>query len=245
MTRGQRFCGGSNFGFQRWMMLASLLAAISTIVVVGAGSCGEPATDDSDVELGGELVVQQMLTEGAEGDGLSVDWRLAYFADKRHVTKIELIMYKPSGFDISRKALFSIDTTDELVRVRAERGLSDLMRPLAWEYQQSAGSGMSYGELRITATDGAFSVYLYGTGFAMVHDFDDPKCGFYSWTLAKVVDDLYYRKTGEHLSQDRLDGLVGEFYRRAEVANYDREEKELKSAVDDKDGKGSQKREDH
>lgn len=124
-----------------------------------------------------------------------------------------------------------IKSDDPLVMKRTARGLCfaerSVLSDLAPKY--FAMDNVAWGILRVTATDGEFDIFIYRDKFAV--DFvGDGRSSFWSWTLARVVQDLYFRKTGKHLDQTMLDSLSGELSIRSAEQEYEKESGQLQKS---------------
>lgn len=151
-----------------------------------------------------------------------IKWELLDFRDKfpspsrRAIKSVCLIQFKDSlnnplasNTPIKEK----IDSDDPLVVQRTERGLCDADRSAFSDLEPKAFAmdNVAWGSLRVTATDGEFVIFIYGRGRGFAIDFNgDRRSSFRSWTLSRVIDDLYVGKTGKHLGQKMLDSLSGE-----------------------------------
>jgi hypothetical protein len=184
----------------------------------------------------------------------AIRWELLDFWDqypspaRRAIKSVRLIEFKDSMNDpLSPKSPIKvkIDSDDPLVLQQTERGLCDSRRSVLSDLKPkgSAMDNVAWGTLRVTTTDGEFVIFVYRDGFAM--DFvRDGNSAFSSWTLSRVLDDLYVHGTGRHLDQKMLEELSGESQMRSARQEYAEEHAYLKkiteyTAILDKDPKAT------
>jgi len=77
-------------------------------------------------------------------------------------------------------------------------------------YEGTYGVG-NIGTIWITATDGKFMLGVNFCGFALNARDADNNNSFFSWLLAKQLDQLLFEQTGKHLPERIFDGLSGEY----------------------------------
>jgi hypothetical protein len=155
-------------------------------------------------------------------------WELVDFPNDRQIRKIRLLFH---GRDAKSAPLLDVESSEPIVLERVTRALDYL--PSRWPFPTIGfrDEGVAFAELRIYTTKDDFIISLHELGrdgvFALGSQIAGPQNSFHSWTLAKVVDDLYLQATDRHLPIERFEFLSGEHRLKAEMESY--EEHEMRS----------------
>jgi hypothetical protein len=150
-------------------------------------------------------------------------WSLFAFGEKRRVERVRLIVFGAAELDGGPgKPVLDVPSNAPFVIQRATAAMqSPLVRVFPGMQELGVGD-LPYAELLIRASDGEFTISLHDYGFVLGSRFSSIDNQFVSWTLARVVDDLYRSKTGKRLSRLRFRGLSGESLLATERNHYDR-----------------------
>ena len=160
-----------------------------------------------------------------------VRWDLTLFGPgspnpNRHITSLTLVLYQPTWGGIVPDSLVKTKSTEPWLLRQAEHALAYTMRRNAnadhWPTVY-VGNNMPRGELRVVTTHEAFRVHIYTHNFEMDTEHDG-KADFTSWSLARIVDDLYFGNKGEHLDAELFSRLSGEAYSQGEKRYYGKQE---------------------
>lgn len=180
-------------------------------------------------------------TEGATFVRPAVHWELIDFRtrdalpSRRAIKSVCLVQHDLNADPSSRSPPPRVQVTsdDPVLLNRLEIGFNRSMRSaLADLGPKGMGMGNAvWGELRITTTQDNFVVYIYQGVFALDTVWDG-RSWFQSWTLARLVDDLIFGATKEHLSANLIDGLSGESRIRHQKERYEKDCRLLKELDD-------------
>jgi tetratricopeptide (TPR) repeat protein len=229
-----------------WTILAATATLIVAFVLL-ALACRRPIDRPENTKASGPNWQKQSSPPEAETTLATtcqrprVRWELLDFRDKfpspsrRAIKSVCLVQFKNCLDPLAPNPPIKeeISSDDRLIAARTERGLcyshrrtlSDL------EPQAFALDNVAWGTLRVTATNGELVVFIYRDKFAL--DFvGDGRSAFWSWTLSRVIDDLYVRKTGKHLGRKMLDALSGESSIHSDEREYAKEVEHLQKIAE-------------
>ena len=222
---------------RRLLLAVAVVKAVVVFAALASGNChaadgsGATKTPQADAYKP-PSPVKAKTAHGNAYQRPRIKWELLDFwsrfstPPRRAIKSVSLLKYEAffGANPNNPRILWQIDSDDPLVFQRTERGLGGARRSVLSDQEPHAyGMGnVTWGALRVAATDGEFLVNIYRDGFAMDVE-NDGRSWFESWTLSRVVDDLYVRKTGNHLDQKMLDELSGESSIRSAQQEYAKE----------------------
>jgi|GEM_PF-3110632 len=112
----------------------------------------------------------------------------------------------PFSFPVS--TTIEVDDTSALLRA-SEAARHALTRAVSRDTRGGFGGDASVASVKFVKEDAAVTVYLTMAGFALDVTAALPEV-FYSWLLAKVLDDVYFIHSGHHLPPRLFSVLSGE-----------------------------------
>jgi len=160
-----------------------------------------------------------------------VRWDLTLFGPgspnpNRHITSLTLVVHQWTWDGMLPDPLLKTKSTEPWLLRQSEHALTFTLNKDAnvdaWPTVYVMNN-VPWGELRVVTTHDAFSVHIYRDDFEMDTKHDG-KAGFTSWSLARIVDDLYFGNTGEHLDAELFSRLSGEAYSQGEKRYYAKQE---------------------
>jgi len=144
-------------------------------------------------------------------------WRLLDFTDpgSRRITSLRIVLPEkektPFGSGIAGDKRVVYTTTDATVMRAMERFLCWPMRHAVQDdVYGGPGSAFCVGEVHVRTTTDKLLVGISLAGFALEGREANLQNTFYSWGLAKYVDDILFEKTHLHLPEDLFRTLSGE-----------------------------------
>ena len=162
-----------------------------------------------------------------------VPWKLLDFHGKRKVTRIRLVFFKfnENDFDGHRVLPDLLDITSadsEVIRV-IQMGLDHATRPAAERDGFGAGGDWPIGQLQVCTTNEVIVIAIHKYAFGLHDQFVNTTNTFWSWTLAKEIEELYFHNTDHHLPDAIIEGLSGEKWVQIQKKELLKQKDELKN----------------
>lgn len=131
------------------------------------------------------------------------------------ITKLKFVLFKMDALPWARWARrdkeFVHETKDPKVLQLAEDFLTTPLRIAKVDGSTLIGPGDYYlGKVEVTTTEGAFFVGVFARGFSLESTIPVQQNTFFSWGLAKLIDDALFHERKEHLRDVMFDALSGQ-----------------------------------
>ena len=156
------------------------------------------------------------------------NWRLLLFTfpEGRRVKHVRIELYERKacswGEGVVGDARVVIESGDSKVTKALTFGLDT---PLRVAFPDGPGGqgpgGYKIGKMIVTTTKDVFPVAITTGGFALGDEWEIQKV-FFSWAVAKQIDDLLFARTGRRLPRDLFRHLSGESRIDAQKEAYER-----------------------
>ena len=170
---------------------------------------------------------QERKTEKIPDENLKVDWALLWFSDVRKIEKISITLsdMKSSPWHktgIAGKHGMRIETRDPIIIKTIQQGM---MLPLRRGIPDKAGWGAGgtpypVGFIEVTTNKDSFVIGVTWSGFSLGSKEFRMQNVFYSWMLAKQLDDILFRETKLRIPSEVFKSLSGEHLIEAGKMNY-------------------------
>lgn len=121
------------------------------------------------------------------------------------------------------------ETSDAVVLEAIRTFLYNPMRK-SMSYGGACGSWCAVGKIVVTTSERSFTIIVTNVGFMLGTEVTD-EARFYSWGLAKYVDDVLFEQTGRHIPKELFGSMSGELIIQGHQEVYNR----LRAASREKD----------
>lgn len=198
-------------------IMQTILISCGVLVVCNAGSQKGPSEGSSadTREVRGSQPPPRALRGHAFSPKIEklpadlADWAEAgKLADDSIIKKVRIY-----GFDQYNDGKpLDIVVTDQVVLTTCAWALGALARPAMSEFDPSTGGigqGAHLGVIQIVGKDRTLVIGVSQKCFFMGIWHGSFRQSFFSWILAKQVDDLLFRATNQHLTKKQFDALSG------------------------------------
>lgn len=154
-----------------------------------------------------------------------VDWSVT-FPPSGKITKVVVVLHEmePYPGGIKESKWLNYETKNELVLQTIQTGLKLPLRlgiPDEAGWHAGPAINLSVGHIEIFMDDkSSFIVGMTWTGFALGEKEYRAQNVFFSWALAKQVDDLMFQENKKHLPKWLFDNLSGEAEVRSSKHKY-------------------------
>ena len=183
----------------------------------------EPAGQTSDwLPIGGAVSLPEDELLALPMD--SPNWRLLAFSNDRKVVSVLVIIYKYKtgmfGGDRLDPHLFDKQYSDSKTLALVQLGLSRSLR----EAQEPIGVGaigqLPVGQIQIKTNHEVFKIAFGVQGFGMCREYIADDNEFYSWILAKILQDIATKEKLDSISQRVFSGMSGDRWLRSGEQEY-------------------------